>query len=104
LKGERAIVGVEHHLLRLARIGPHEQHPAVAQPDMRHFHRHCRAVDQHDLLAPVELISLARGKAERNERANRCRRPIALPDPSVAPNGIVPAFVTKPAERLENSD
>ena len=28
-------MGVEHHLLGLARIGPHEQHPAVAQPDVR---------------------------------------------------------------------
>ena len=35
-------MGVEHHLLALARIGPHEQHPAVAQPDMRHLHRHRR--------------------------------------------------------------
>jgi len=29
-KGEGAIMRVEHHLLALARIGPHEQHPAVA--------------------------------------------------------------------------
>ena len=25
------VAGVEHYLLRLARIGPHEQHPAVAK-------------------------------------------------------------------------
>jgi len=25
-------MGVEHHLLRLARIGPHEHHAAVAEP------------------------------------------------------------------------
>src|ERR1700683_431097 len=31
---ERPVVGVEHHLLRLARIAPHEQHPAMAELDM----------------------------------------------------------------------
>ena len=33
-EGEGALVRVEHHLLRLARIGPHEHHPAVAEADM----------------------------------------------------------------------
>jgi hypothetical protein len=48
---------------------------------VRNLHRHRRAVDQHDLAAPVELISLTGGKAERNEGAHRCRRPLALPHP-----------------------
>jgi hypothetical protein len=39
-QGERPIVSVEHHFLRLARIGTHEQHPAVAEPDVRHLHCH----------------------------------------------------------------
>ena len=65
-EGERPVVGVEHHLLRLARIGPHEQHPAVAEPDMRHLHRHRHAVDQDDLVAPVELVGLARREAQRH--------------------------------------
>jgi hypothetical protein len=38
-EGERPRMGVEHHLLRLARIGPHIDSPAVAQPHMRHLHR-----------------------------------------------------------------
>jgi hypothetical protein len=33
-QGEGPIMGIEHHLLRLARIGAHEQHPAVAEPDV----------------------------------------------------------------------
>ncbi|MEA2907485.1 MAG: hypothetical protein QOI12_4872 [Alphaproteobacteria bacterium] len=37
-------VGVEHHLLRLARISPHEPHAALTEPDVRHLHRHRRAV------------------------------------------------------------
>src|SRR5207248_2375147 len=64
-EGEGAAVRVEHHLLGLARISPHEQHPAVAQPDMRDLHGHRRAVDQHDLVRPVELVGLARRKTQR---------------------------------------
>jgi len=61
---ERAFVRVEHHLLRLARIGPHERHPAMAQPHVRdlHRHRHRHAVQQNDLVTPVELVGLAGGE------------------------------------------
>ena len=43
---------VEHHLLRLARIGPHEQHAAVTQPGMGGLYSHRHAVQQNDLVAP----------------------------------------------------
>jgi hypothetical protein len=43
----------------------------VAQPDVRHLHRHRRAVDQHDFMAPVELISLTGGETERYEGTDR---------------------------------
>jgi hypothetical protein len=33
-QGERPVVGVENHLLRLARIDANERHPAVTEPDM----------------------------------------------------------------------
>jgi hypothetical protein len=36
-------------LLHLARAGADEDHPAVAEPDMRHLHRHGDAVDRHHL-------------------------------------------------------
>ena len=49
-----SVMGIEHHLLRLARIGPHEQHPAVAKPDVGDLHGHRHAVQQDDLVAPVE--------------------------------------------------
>ena len=35
---EGPVMGIEHHLLRLARIGAHEQHPAVAKPDVGDLH------------------------------------------------------------------
>jgi hypothetical protein len=35
--------------LSLARAGADEDHPAVAEPDLRHLHRHGDAVDRHHL-------------------------------------------------------
>jgi hypothetical protein len=94
---ECSIMRVEHHLLRLARVGARKQHPAVAQPDMCHLHRYRRAVDQYDLVAPVELIRLARGETERNERTNRGCRAVPLPGPGITPHSIIAAFVTDTA-------
>jgi hypothetical protein len=39
-------MGVEYHLLGLPRIGAHEQHAAVAQPDMRDLDG-----DRHSLIS-----------------------------------------------------
>jgi hypothetical protein len=52
---EGPIVGVEHHLLCLARIGAHEQHPTVTEPDMGGLHDHRHAAQQDNLMAPVKL-------------------------------------------------
>ena len=60
VEGEGAIMGVEDHLLALARVGTDKHHPAVAEPDMSHLHRDGHARNQHHLMAPVELVSLAR--------------------------------------------
>ena len=59
-KCERPVVGVENHLLRLARIGAHEHHAAVAEADMRGLHDRRHAVQHDDLMAPIELVGLAR--------------------------------------------
>ena len=73
-EGERPLVRVEHHLLRLARIGAHEHHPAVAEPDMRDLHGRRHAVQHDDLVAPVELVGLARREGQRHEGARRRAR------------------------------
>src|SRR6266576_1890248 len=65
-QSERPIMGVEHRLLCLARIGPHEQHAAVAEPDMGGLHNHRQAIQQNHLVAPVELIGLTWRKAQRD--------------------------------------
>ncbi len=59
-------VGVEHHLLRLAWIGASEQHPAVTEPDMSDLHDHRHAMQQDNLMAPVELVGFSRCKAQRD--------------------------------------
>jgi hypothetical protein len=59
-EGKRPVVCVEHHLLRLARIRPYKQHSAVAQPDLRHFHRHRGAIDHHNLVAGAKISRLVR--------------------------------------------
>ena len=69
VEGERPVVRVEHHLLRLTRISTNERHPAVAEPDVGDLDRHGDAVDQHDLMAPVELVGLAGIEAQRHEAA-----------------------------------
>lgn len=67
-EGKAALVRVQHHLLRLARIRSNEHHPAVAQPQMRDFHRHRRAV-QHD-----DLVTTSRTGRPRRVRTTVARR------------------------------
>lgn len=59
-EGERAVMRVKHHLLALTHVGAGKHHSAVAKPDMGHLHRDRHTRVQHDLVAPVELISLTR--------------------------------------------
>ena len=101
---EGAVVSIKHHLLRLARIGPHKQHPAVTEPDMGNLDDHRRAAQQDDFVAPVELIGLPRSKAQRNIGGGR-RLPMLLgPSPGVAAQRIIAALVTAPAQVLEDPD
>ena len=66
-EGESPVVGIEHHLLRLARIGPHEEHPAVTQANMGYFDGSRRPIDHDNLVAPVELIGFTGRKAQGHE-------------------------------------
>jgi hypothetical protein len=103
-EGEGTVVRVEHHLLGLARIGPHEQHPAVAQPDMRDLYGERRAVDQHDLVRPVELVGLTRRKAQRHIGFRHRRSALGTPPRRVTPDRVIAARVAQPAQLLEDPD
>ncbi len=102
VEGEGTVMRVEHHLLGLARIRPHERHPAVAEPHVGDLDRYGDAVDQHDLVAPVELVGLARIEAQRHERRRPSRAAFAPPGRGVSPDSVIAAIVAHTAEVLED--
>ena len=91
-------MGVKHHLLRLARIGPNKRHPAVAEANMRHLDRRGRAIDQDNFLAPVELIRLTGTKAQRNISISGCGPRRLRPTGRIAPYRIIAAVVSLVAQ------
>jgi hypothetical protein len=96
-KGECAGMRVEHHLLRLARIGPDIDRPRRAQPHVRHLHTHRLARDLHVLVAPVELVRLARLEQQRDERrhvAAGIPAAVICPAPRIAPDSIIRSLET----------
>src|SRR5437764_14780544 len=92
-EGERPVMGIEHHLLALTRISAHKQHAAVAKPDMRHLHRNGDAIDEHDLMAPVELVSLAGAERQRHIGLSRHFSAFLAPALGIAPNSFVAAVL-----------
>ena len=65
---ECSVMRIEHHLLAFARIGTNKKHAAMAKPDMGSLHLHRHAIDHHDLVAPVELVGLARFEDQGHKR------------------------------------
>jgi hypothetical protein len=63
------IVGIEQHLVRLQRIGPHDERPAVRQLEVRHLQLGALTADDRPVLAPVELEGLAWLEHQRHEGA-----------------------------------
>jgi hypothetical protein len=117
-EGEGFVMRIEDHLLGLAGIGANEDHPAVAEPDMRDLHRRREAVDHRDLFVggtvhwtvpsssspPVELVGLARIEAQRHVG---CRRGLALrlrPRGRIPPHGVITAPVAECLELFEDPD
>jgi hypothetical protein len=102
-EGERPVVRVEHHLLALARVGPHEQHPAVAESHVRDPDAGRDPVEHHELVAPVELIGFSRSEAQRYISDRRLPVPLAPPT-RIAAHRVVAALVTARAQLLEDAD
>ena len=91
---------VEHHLLALARIGSHQEHPAVAEPDVGDLDRGRHAAQHHHLVRPVELVGLARREPQRDEHRALLRLP-AAPLADVTLHAVVGALVSLGAQQLE---
>ena len=100
-ESERPIVGVEHHLLRLARISAHEHHAAVAEADMGDLHGRGHPVHHHDLVAPIELVGLARCKNERHVSLRQRGAALLAPGDRITSNRGVAAAVTEAPQLLE---
>ena len=92
-QGKCSVVGVENHLLRLAGIGHHQKHPAVTEPDMGYLDAHRHSLQQHVLMAPIELIGCPGGEPQRNEGIPRPGRTRAFPLLGVPQNAVVAALV-----------
>ena len=103
-KKAKARSWAEHHLLRLARIGPHEHHAAVAEPDMGDLHGHRHAPDQDDLVAPVELVGLARREEQRHIGIRRRRSLRLRPVPRVSTDGVIAALIAEAAKLFVDPD
>ena len=102
-EAERPLVRVEHHLLALARVQLHQKHPAVAQAHVRGLHPRRLARQHHLLVAPVELIRLARCKDQRHIRLGGCQSRAPAPPPHrVAANRVVAPAIPEFRQRLED--
>lgn len=60
-------MGVEPHLMALARIRHQPKRTAGAQLQVRHLHAPVNAADQQTLLAPIELKRLGQRKRQRHK-------------------------------------
>ena len=100
-EGERPGVGVEHHLLGLARIGAQVERAAVAEPDVGNLDRHRQPTELDQLVRPVELVGVARRKHERHERRAAGATLLAPPAAGKAAHRVVAARVALPPQEIE---
>ena len=63
------LVRIEQHLVRLERIGPYDERPAVRQLGMSCLQLQPFAAQNGPVLAPVELEGFAGLEHQRHERA-----------------------------------
>ncbi len=103
-KGEGPVMGVEHHLLGLPRIGGDEHLAAESQAEMRDLDGLHDAREFDLLVAPIELADLARRKAQRNKSLRQgwtgfCR----LPTPHEPLHAVVGAAVALDLQALEQT-
>src|SRR6202050_1972154 len=94
------VVGVEHHLLRLAGIRPHKQHPAVTEPDVGGLHDHRHAAQQDDLVTPVTLVGVTGSKTQRDVGCSRRCAALLAPIVAVTPDSIVSTVVAELSQLL----
>ena len=92
-------MGIKQHLVRLQKIRPDDECPAVAKLRMSHLQFGAFIADDRPVFRPVELEGLTWIKGQRNERpASRGLQlslQIGFPFPSKSSNAIVGTLVAK---------
>ena len=87
---------LKDHLLTFAGKDLDQIHPAVAQPHVRRLHPGRRPRQTRVLVAPVELVGLARVEAQRHIGLRRRQQtPTPAPRPGVAPHRVIAALVAQ---------
>ena len=71
-------MGVEQHLVRLQRIGPHDEGPTVAELEVSHLQLGALAADDRPIFRPVELERFAGLERQRHEGAAPARLHLTL--------------------------
>ena len=100
-EAEGTLVRLEHHLLALAGKDLDQIHPAVAQPHVRRLHPGRRPRQTRVLVAPVELVGLARIEDQRHKGLRRRQQTAtAPPRPGVAAHRVIATLVAQLAKVL----
>ena len=94
-------MSVEHQFLGLAEVCTHERHSAVRQLHVRRLDHDWQTLQRDRLVAPVELISFARGKAHRHERLRRNPCPFVPPRLDEPMHAVVRSVIAAPTQLLE---
>ena len=84
-------MGVEQHLQALAVVGHTEEHATVAQAEVGDLDLHGHSVQLDPLMAPIELVRVARVERERNVGRRRLARCPAPPLLDIAADAVIAA-------------
>ena len=77
--------------------------PVPPEPHLRHLDGEREAVELDALVAPIELVGLARIEAQRHEGLDRHPGPLLAPGLHEAMHAVVGALVAAPAQFLEQA-
>ena len=97
---EAPLVGLEHHLLALARKNLNQKEATVAQPQVRRLDPHGGAGDHRILVTPVELVGLAGIEGQRDVGWPVRSRSLPAPGRRVTAHRIVAAVVAQAGQFL----
>lgn len=104
---DAAMEALKHHLSVASSIyGAARSMTAagMAKPHVRHLQGDRYAVQQDDLVAPVELVGVARREEQRHVGLGRRRSSRLRPAPGISAHGVVAALIAERAQFLIDPD